>query len=531
MIGRVVLRPGTYRDSITLMKTSNRIGEMNGISQAAIVMATPLNKKYLRDAGFRMEGIERAVAEDLLIAIEGDSEENVQVALGEVDRLLSAREATDAEQVPPRTLDSALRMMPDANLAVISVPGIYAKRETLRALRKDLNVFLFSSGLSVEDELELKRTAATKHLLMMGPDCGTAIINNVVLGFGNIVHPGSIGIVSASGTGVQQVSTLIDREGLGISQAIGTGGNDLSETVGGVMTLEGLRRLDGDAKTRVIILISKPPSPAAEGKLLREAARSKKPVVLNFLGAKMRERGGEGPIRAATLEDAARMACTLARGEKPTFSVLGASKDRILALSNSESRRMTGSQRYVRGLFSGGTLCYEAQLLLTPLIGRVHANIPLRPADRIKNAGVSKAHTCIDMGAEEFTVGRAHPMIDFTLRQRRILQEARDPEVAVLLLDVVLGLGSHRDPAGELVPWITEAKGLVARREGFLSVVASIVGTLRDPQNLREQQRKLKAAGVTLMPTNAQAARIAGLIASRGAGASQLLKEEKGSVR
>jgi len=517
MVVRVIIRKGTYRDSVTLMKISNKVAELKEVLQAAVVMATPLNKQLLKDVKLLTDDIERAGPNDLVIALNTENEEGMKIAISEVDTLLSAREYVEVEEVRPKTLDSALSIMPDANLVMISVPGNFAKREALRALRKGLNVFLFSSNVPIEEELELKKISKEKGLLIMGPDCGTAIINNIVLGFGNVVNQGPIGVVSASGTGLQQFSTLIHREGLGISQAIGTGGNDLSKKVGGIMMMEGIKLLEQDKKTQIIVLISKPPDVQTGEKILKVASRCKKPIVVNFPGGESDEIKKRGCIAATTLEDAAGIACALIRGKKPEKTIFTISKRRIMSTVNAESSKLSRMQKYVRGLFSGGTLCYEALVVLAPLIGDVCSNVPLKAEYKLEDVNVSKRHTCIDMGSEEFTVGRPHPMIDFTLRKRRIVQEAKDPETAVVLLDVVLGYGAHQNPAAELVPSIVEAKTVAEQNGRFLSVVTSIVGTPEDPQDLRKQQRKLKEAGVIVMPSNAQATRTAALIATRGA--------------
>ncbi|MDH5374426.1 MAG: acyl-CoA synthetase FdrA [Candidatus Bathyarchaeota archaeon] len=516
MVVRVIVRKNTYRDSVTLMKISNEASRLDGVSQAAVIMATPTNKQLLKDVKLLTDEAEKASPNDLIIALDAQNEEIMKSAISEVDRLLSARETAETE-VLPKTLDSALRLMPDANLVMISVPGDFAKREALKALRKGLNVFLFSSNVPVEQELELKKISREEGLLMMGPDCGTAIINNIVLGFGNVVSQGSIGIVSASGTGLQQVSTLIHERGLGISQAIGTGGNDLSGTVGGIMMIEGIKLLEEDEKTQAIVLISKPPDPKIGEKVLEVASRCKKPVVVNFIGGEIDVIRKGGCVAATILEDAARIVCALVQGKKPEKTIFTIPKKRITSIANTESSKLSRMQKYIRGLFSGGTLCYETLVILAPLIGNVRSNTPLKPDYKLEDVNASKKHTCVDMGSEEFTVGRPHPMIDFTLRKRRIIQEAKDPETAVVLLDVVLGYGAHQNPAAELVPSIAEAKTAAEQSGRFLSVVASVVGTPEDPQDLRKQKRKLEEVGVIVMPSNAQAARIAALVVTRGA--------------
>jgi len=512
---KIIVEKGNYRDSVTLMKVSNEVSKLKGVSQAAVLMATPLNKRFLADAGFEGSEVEKAGPDDLIIAIEAASEEVLESSVSRVEEMLSSRESMEAEEIHPRTLTSAVKLMPDANLALISIPGRFAKREAMNALESGLNVFLFSSNVSREDEVELKEAAKARRLLVMGPDCGTSIINGVVLGFGNVVRRGSVGIVSASGTGIQQVSTLLDGEGLGISHAIGTGGNDLSEKVGGMTTMEGIRLLEEDEGTRVIVLISKPPGPKTSANVLNAASRSSKPLIVNFLGEA--GAGASKQVRAVTLEDAARMASGFVKGKKAGARPFSDSETRVRSLAQSESSEMSGTQKYIRGLYSGGTLCYESQVILVPLMGEVFSNAPLRQESRLEDANISRGNTCIDMGSEEFVVGRPHPMIDYSLRKNRILQEARDPETAVVLLDVVLGYGSNEDPAKELEPTIISAKKLAGAGGRHLSVVASVIGTREDPQDIRKQTKELASAGVVLMPSNAQAARFAALVASRGA--------------
>ena len=512
MITRVIVKKSTYRDSISLMKISNSISKLSGITQAAVVMATELNRRVLSDAGFADAAITSAASNDMIVAIEAKDATSLDAALTETEKLLSPTEMPAGEKPLPTSLEEALDLVPDANLAVISVPGQYAKREAMRALAKGLNVFLFSSNVSREEEVELKTVAKAKNLLMMGPDCGTSIINHKVLGFGNSIREGTIGLVSASGTGLQEVTTLIHKAGLGISQAIGTGGGDLSEQVGGITMIQGLNLLDADEQTKVIVLISKPPALGTMAKVLEVARRSRKPVIVNFLG------GGSSPdmvgkLRAAnTLDEAARIACELA-GMKSGVAVSTIPKETI-SIALAEHKKLASSQQYIRGLFSGGTLCYESEIVLQPLLGDVLSNAPIKPENKVAGEAPSKKHACIDMGAEEFVEGRAHPMIDFSLRNMRILQEARDPETAVILIDVELGYGSNADPAGQLVPVIQKAKTLEMEAGRHLPVVASVVGTEGDFQGLANQEKALLDAGVLIMPSNAQATRISALIAA-----------------
>jgi FdrA protein len=512
MTTRVVVKKATYRDSISLMKISNTVSNLRGVTRAAVVMATELNRRVLSEAGFADAAIGRAASEDMIVAIEAKDAATLGSALAELEKLLSPGERTEGQKAPPSTLEEALKVVPDANLVVVSVPGQFAKREAMQALGKGLNVFLFSSNVSREDEVELKRVAKQKRLLMMGPDCGTSIINHKVLGFGNVIREGTIGLVSAAGTGLQEVTTLIHKAGLGISQAIGTGGGDLSEEVGGTTMIQGIELLEADNKTKVIVLISKPPAPGVAEKVLEVARRSKKPVVVNFLGADISPRM-LGRLRIAnTLNDAAKIACELA-GTRPKVA-FGIISEEAASFALAEHAKLANSQQYIRGLFSGGTFCYESQRVLQPLFGEVYSNAPIKSDYKISGDDPSKKHTCIDMGAEEFVQGRAHPMIDFSLRNTRILQEAGDPETAVILIDVELGWGSNADPAGQLVPVIRQAKSLASGAGRHLVFVASVVGTEGDFQGLASQEKTLSAAGVIIMPSNAQATKVSALIAS-----------------
>jgi succinyl-CoA synthetase alpha subunit len=448
-----------------------------------------------------------------VVAVEADDEATMDLAWKEAEGLLAKGEAPPSGAPMPRSVQEALASAPDANLVLISVPGAFAKREGMAALRAGLNVFMFSSNVPKSDEKELKTLAVEKGALFMGPDCGTAIINHTVLGFGNAVNPGPIGIVSASGTGLQEVSTLIHRFGQGISQAIGTGGGDLSDKVGGIMTAQALEMLEGDGQTKVIVLISKPPGPKTLKALLRQVRSSRKKIVLGFLGAKVSRPDLGKQFQATTLEEAATIACDLVglkKGSRPQTDHATAQ------LAYSEAQLLAEGQKFIRGLYAGGTLCTEAQLVLEPMVGRVWSNASLDPRTQVDGSEPSHGHTCVDMGADEFVIGRAHPMIDFTLRKMRIMQEARDPQTAVLLLDVELGLGSNPDPAGELAPTIGEAKELCRRNGRYLSVVGSVVGTDGDFQGLLAQETKLRDAGVILTGSNARAASLAALISTRG---------------
>jgi len=519
MVTKSRVYKGEYRDSIFLMRISQQLGGLAGVHQASAIMATDANKELLKDAGMLTDEIARADPNDLAIVVDCVTSERAEEVISKaIDMMAEAvRERAEKAEAVYKTLTSAAKAMPDSNIVLISVPGKFAAREAERALELGKHVMIFSDGVPLEDEVLLKRLGREKGLLVMGPDCGTSIINGIGLGFANVVKRGPIGVVAASGTGSQAVSLLISA-GPGISQVIGTGGRDLHDEVGGITMLMGLQALADDPETKTIVLVSKPPSPTVAKRILEAASQVGKPMVICFLGGDPKVIEEAGLIPAATLEDAAAKAIALHRGEKPKRMVFSNDLDEVKRTAEKEYTKLTAGQRYIRGIYSGGTFCSEAMIIVRDLVGDVHSNIPLKPELKLEDSNKSKAHSFVDMGEDEFTaeIGKPHPMIYHELRQKRILAEASDPETAVILLDVVLGYGAHEDPGGALAPTILEAKKIAERDGRYLPVVASVCGTPEDPQNLISQEEKLKSAGVIVMPSNAQAARMAALIAVRG---------------
>jgi FdrA protein len=495
------VRPGAYYDSVILMQLQRSLASLPGISDAGVVMGTKANKDVLAQSDLLTPTVQAAHADDLVIVVRGESQQAAAHALDQVDELLSRRRK--AESSPgylPKSLDSALQMAPEARWALVSVPGRYAAGVAREALRLNRNVFLYSDNVSLEDEIVLKRTAAERGLLVMGPDCGTAIVNGTGLGFANRVRRGSIGMVAASGTGLQQISSQIHQLGGGISHALGTGGRDLSAAVGGITAGQALDLLNRDPETHVIVLVSKPPAEEVADDILRLARTSEKPVVIDFIGYL---RGSVDNLYfVSTFEEAAALAVELSAATEHTRTA-------PIPLPAG----FAPSQHYLRGLFSGGTLAYEAQLILQDFLPRVYANAPLQDENRLPNAAVSQANTIVDLGADEFTVGRLHPMIDNDLRIRRLRQEAADPATAVILLDVVLGYGAHPDPAAELAPAIAEARRQATDAGRHLEVIAVLVGTDEDPQDLESQRQRLEDAGAWVTTSNTDAVCRAGRIA------------------
>jgi FdrA protein len=501
-----------YRDSVSLMALSASLGKRPGVEQVSAVMATPANIELLREAGL-LEGRIEASPNDLLLAARGQSKAALEgalaTALAALEKPPGAALAGGTAVEPLRSLQMARARAPGSNLALISVPGEYAAAEALKALQLGFNVMLFSDNVTLADEAMLKRTARERGLLVMGPDCGTAIVDGVPLGFANAVRRGAIGVVGASGTGTQQLTCLVHRAGAGISQAIGTGGHDLHQDVGGISMLQGLGLLARDPETKAIVLVSKPPAAAVAKTVLAAAARARKPVVVNFIGAAPEEIRGRNLHAAKTLEEAALAALALARGRRP--KPVAVDRLRLPAL------RMRAQQRYVRGLYSGGTFCYEASALLGEALGTVWSNAPVDPGMKLADPWRSREHTLVDLGDDAFTRGRPHPMIDHRLRNERLLKEAADPEVAVLLLDVVLGYGAHPDPAAEMVPAIRKAQAAARKKGRSLAFVAFVCGTDGDPQGLERQESALREAGVLLATSSARAARLAAHIARKRA--------------
>ena len=505
--------PNFYRDSVSLMQLSAKLGALAGVEQAAAVMATKANLALLAETGLVREDTAPS-PNNLLVVVRGADETQLEAALAEAKAALEARpSASTGEALPEkaRSIEMALGEMPDANLALVSTPGEYAADEARKALNLGLHVMLFSDNVSLEEEISLKHRARGRDLLVMGPDCGTAIINGIPLGFANVVRRGDIGCVAASGTGLQQVTCLVDRYGAGISQAIGTGGRDLKAEVGGMTMLQGIAALKDDPATRVIVLISKPPAPTVADRVLAVAARSGKPVVVNFLGAAPEMVKREGVHAARTLEDAARLAVDLATGK--ASGSRGRGDLRSGDARSPDAARLAPSQKYIRGLYSGGTFCYEASFLLTEALGTtVYSNTPVDKRAALPDVWTSREHTVVDLGDDLFTRGRPHPMIDHRLRNERILAEAADPGVAVLLLDVVLGYGAHPDPAAEMEPAIRSARDIATKHGREILFVGSVCGTAADPQDLSRQEAALRDAGVLLANSNAEAVRLAAAI-------------------
>ena len=514
MPAEFIVLKNRYYDSVYLMRAAKKVAGQEGVQQAALVMGSERNLDALAQAGYDGAGSLGATANDLVAVVVASDRSRARAVLERIEEWLKEERPQGADDV--RTLEQALATLPGANLAVVSVPGEYAAREARQALERGLNVFLFSDNVSIEDELSLKRLAEERGLLVMGPDCGTAIVAGVGIGFANVVRRGPIGVIGASGTGTQEVATLAHRAGSGVSQAIGTGSRDLSDAIGGITALRALDALEADPGTKVIALISKPPGRATLAKVLERLARGHKPVVTCFLG--VTEDGPPIPNVTTThdLESAAMAAVGKTSPPVPPHLEGGEGRPRTTtildALIERERASKAPTQRFVRGVFAGGTFCYQAQQVLRTAGLTVQSNEPLDPAFRLADAHRSVGHTVVDMGVDPFIVGRPHPMLDSTRRAERVLAEARDPEVAVLLLDFILGYGASPDPVGEMAGAIRHARETARNRGGSLTVAASICGTEGDPQGLARQTKALEEAGAIVFPSSVRAARFCGAL-------------------
>ena len=482
---RTEIRQGFYLDSVALMRAARSIAELPGIEDAGMMIGTPANKEILREAGLLDEAGAQAGPGDLIIALRARNSTAAVAAMTQARRLLDQprrREDGDTSW-QPRTLRAAMRQMPDANFALISVPGDFAAAEARKALRRGLHVMIFSDNVPLVEEATLKREARDCGLIVMGPDCGTAIIGGVPLAFANSVPRGDVGIIGASGTGIQEVSCLIANSGRGISHAIGTGGRDLSVDVGGITTLAAIDLLDNDATTQHIILISKPPAPEVANRVLARAGTSSKPFTVCLIGAKPETELAANVRLVGTLAEAAEAVL----GRK-----IGTYRGALPKPSNA---------KLIRGLFCGGTLCSEAQLILQRSGLAVGSNAPIRGSRRLDTKG--DAHILLDLGDDRFTRGRPHPMIEPATRDALLGEALVDRTVGVIMLDVILGWGIHPDPAGHLVRSLKDWPGTTP------AIVASVIGTEADPQVRSSQVRKLTDAGIILASSNADATEIA----------------------
>ncbi len=502
MSSRVDVVADCYVDSVRLLEATRAMRETAGVEWAWALMATPANVEALADEGVT-DGLDGAGANDLVLAVRGAGE-HLEPALERARAVLFAQAAagdTGGARADERaaSLDAALAAAPDANVAIVSVPGPYAALEAHKALTRGLDVLLFSDNVPLSDEIDLKRRARSLGRLVMGPGAGTAVLAGVGLGFSNRVTPGPVGVVAAAGTGAQEVMTLLDRWGSGVSHVIGVGGRDLSVPVGGAMAEAAIEALDRHDGTEVTLLVSKPPAAEVAERLL--GAPRRKPLVAALIGLDRPVAVAEGVTVCSTLEQGA--AAALGRLGRPQPDPVGSIDAEVAGLTTA----LSPDRRRMVGLFSGGTLAYEAMVIASRHIGPVYSNTPLEPSWGLP--GPAGAHVCLDLGEEEYTRGRPHPMIDPEARVELLRRQASDPTVAVVLLDVVIGDGAHPDPGAVLGPVAAE---LVA---AGAAVVAYVLGTDRDPQGFERQRDAMRQAGCVVAGTGARAALAAAALVNR----------------
>lgn len=489
-----LIKKQTYFDSVTLMLIGSQVKKLDGIDSAVVGMCTDYNIDSLKRLDMYQPAFEGLTPNDLIICIRAVDKAKAESGIAEVEKRLLSRKKTSGEGVEaaPINQEQASQRLPDANVVLISVPGEYAAREAEQALQNGRHVMLFSDNVTIDEELKLKSLGVSKELLVMGPDCGTAILNGTPLAFANAVRSGNIGLVAASGTGLQEVTSTIHRLGGGISQAIGVGGRDLSEKIGGRMTIMATRALAEDPATSVIVLISKPPAESVLKPLFAEFKNIRKSVVVYFIGADPKIIEEQGFVAARNLEDAAIRACDLSMGGSHE-----AEYSDSLINSLAGSQKLPGNN--LRGLYSGGTLCDEAQRILQPFLGEIYSNTPVKGCKEMPDVYRSSGNCIIDLGDDNFTRGKAHPMIDPDYRSERMVQEIADKNAGLICFDVVLGYGSHPDMAGEMVAAINRGR----EKSGNKPVLAAcICGTEQDPQNYQRQKATLEEAGVVVFPTN-----------------------------
>jgi succinyl-CoA synthetase alpha subunit len=513
---QTIVKKNLYVDSIFLMNATREMMKLEGVRDAVLVMGSDMNKTVLAEFGASGSDIENATPGDLILSLDSDRAEVSAEAQALMESLLKQKSGEKKEgNAAYPTLDLALDNSPDVNLVYISVPGEYAGLEARIALDQGKNVFIFSDNVPLEEEVELKRLAKEKGLWVMGPGCGTSVLGGVSVGMMSKIGKGPIGIVGASGSGIHEIAALIDRAGSGVTQAIGTGGRDLSKEVGAITMIQGLTCLMEDDETKVIVLVSKPPHPESAEKIFSLLENSSKPAVIYFLGRNLPTPKGKNVILAATLEDAAQKALELSRGEAPDKGdPVAKIRETLSPEAAAAAQKLRPEQKYLRGLFCGGTHCEEAILLLKDLLGEVHSNLAFGGSIALKDAKRSAGHCLVDMGDEEFTLGKPHPVMEPSILNDRLLQEAEDPEAGAILFDLLLGYGAHKAPVSAISETLSEIRKKLQAEGRYLCMAATLTGTGRDPQGFDEQRRQLEALGVRVLPSNAQAALLAGLVVS-----------------
>ena len=489
---QTIIKKNSYQDSVVLMLLSSKLNQLDEVTRVSIMMGTPSNIDIFRASGFETPELNEASSNDMVIMLEVANEEAKEKVLSIIDEEFSKTQEDSGEvEETIHSWSKAMKKLPEATVALISVPGEYAAMEIEQALDNELHAFVFSDNVAIEDEKRLKQKAHAKGLLVMGPDCGTGIIHGIPLAFTNNIRKGKIGVIGASGTGIQEVTTLIHRYGQGVTNAIGTGGRDLSTEVGAISMLDSIVALNNNPDTEVIVIISKPPAKEVEEKVLNVLRKIDKPVVTLFLGTKptIHEKN---LYHAFTLEEAAQLSTKIMAGEKVNYT-----PSPIIDLPNKPT------SKGIKGVYSGGTLAYEAAFLLEDALDIPHGSSP--EGFTLKTA----IHEVIDLGDDMYTKGKPHPMIDPEIRVNKIKAVVDDESTGVVVFDVVLGYGAHENMANALKPAIVEAKATLAKQNREVNFISVLVGTDKDPQGMENQKQILEEIGVTVCENNVQAIRTA----------------------
>ena len=491
-----IIEKNSYHDSIVLMLLTNHLKEIAGVNNVQVMMGTPANKDIFKTGGLATPELDQATPNDMVVVVDVDDEALIDQVVAESKNYLEEQSQAKEDEGTTervRTWDKALEVGKDAPLALISIPGVYAAPEIERALDAGKHVFCFSDNVSIEGEARLKKLAHEKGLLLMGPDCGTGVANGIPLAFANRTRRGEIGIVGASGTGIQEVATTIHKLGGGVTNAIGTGGRDLKAAVDGTTLKDGVALLDQDPSVKVIVVISKPPAKEVRDSVMDLLRAAHKPVVVVFMGERP-DHHEEGLYQAYTLEETAHLAVDLLNGQQPTA---------VAEELPVPDVKLAEGQKNIKAYYSGGTLAYEAATMINDTVG-------LNAESGVDGAILNQdGYEVLDLGDDVYTQGRPHPMIDATVRKQMMTDAGQDPETAVILIDDVLGYGTHDDMAGELAPTIKKVIADAKAQGRELPVVATIVGTDLDIQDCAGQKKTLEEAGAVVCQSNAQAVKVA----------------------
>ena len=473
---------GRYIDSVLLMQISREIEKMQGVSKASCMVATAENISFLEMAGFHPpSGVS---GNSVIIAVEAESSKKCEDAINNAINLI---DTGMVQHKTSYTLDDLpdLISTDDFPVVFISTPGEYAYDVADKSLDSGANIHIFSSNVPIEQELRLKTKGASKGLFVMGPDCGTSIIHGKGLGFSNALEAtGDIGIIGSSGTGIQELSVLMDRNGLGVSYAIGVGSNDLKESINGIMSKQALNFLK--ERCSAIAVVCKKPDPSVERALLESMGNI--PSVFISLGSDKQYSSGNTYVTGNIDDAVSHLMSKIGKGRK------------IQQEAFPKMKEPGKDRKLLRGFFVGGSLCYQAQAILHGKGIHVFSNAPADEQYRVEK-DFDNLNVCIDTGAEEYVAGKPHPMIDPVSRNSFLVRESSRNDVRVILFDIILGYGSAEDPVA----------GLDKMKNGPV-LVASICGTEKDSQGYQSIRKRLEDKGVVVFRSAARAAEYAASI-------------------